>query len=99
MFSSAAAGSSGGKKEKVNVVPCVGVSVGVERVYAILMAKEAEKQRLGKKSARGKETEVYVMSVGNDGLVKERMQICKELWDAGIKVRLFLFFPYARDPI
>lgn len=44
-----------------------------------------EKARLAKEAPRGKETEVYVMSVG-DGLVKERMQICKQLWDAGIKV-------------
>ena len=44
-----------------------------------------EKARLAKEAPRGKETEVYVMSVG-DGLVKERMQICKQLWGAGIKV-------------
>ncbi|KAL7414313.1 hypothetical protein BDY24DRAFT_386502 [Mrakia frigida] len=79
MFSSAASGGGKGDKGKM-VVPCVGISVGVERVYAILM----EKARLAKEAPRGKETEVYVMSVG-DGLVKERMQICKQLWDAGIK--------------
>ena len=43
-----------------------------------------EKARAASVPSRGKETEVYVMSVG-DGLVKERMQICKELWSAGIK--------------
>lgn len=81
MFSTAA----GSAKKDKGIVPCVGVSVGVERVYAILMAREAEKQKQSGKSSRGKETEVYVMSVG-DGLVKERMQLCKELWENGIKV-------------
>jgi histidyl-tRNA synthetase len=31
--------------------------------------------------------QAYVISVG-DGLLIERMQVAKELWDAGIKVRL-----------
>jgi histidyl-tRNA synthetase len=43
-----------------------------------------EKARVSGLASRGKETEVYVMSVG-DPLIKERMAICKELWAAGIK--------------
>lgn len=66
-------------KEKI---PCVGISFGVERIFSLLAAKESQAGVKG----RGKETEVYVMSVG-DGLVEERMKVCKELWDAGIKVR------------
>lgn len=59
-------------------IPCVGVSIGVERVFSILMSKQKTEE------IKSNETEVYVISVG-DGLLKERMQIAKELWDAGIK--------------
>ncbi|CAE6445748.1 unnamed protein product [Rhizoctonia solani] len=73
MFASAAAGkSSGGGK-----IPSVGVSVGVERVFSILMQREKER-------GRSKATEVFVVSVG-EGLIEERMRLAKELWDVGIK--------------
>lgn len=75
MFSEAA----GGKKDRV---PCVGVSVGVERVYSIMEAR----RKNAKETARSKETDVFVMALG-DGLLKERMGFAKMLWDAGIKVR------------
>jgi histidyl-tRNA synthetase len=75
MFSAAA----GGKGEQV---PCVGVSVGVERIYSIM---EMRRKGTGAKM-RGKETEVYVMNIGKDGLLKERMALVKLLRDNGIKV-------------
>lgn len=85
MFAAAAAGDSG-KGKKAGGIPCVGVSVGVERVFSILRDK-LMKEEAGKATlARAKETQVYVMSVG-DGLLVERMGIVKKLWDAGIKVR------------
>ncbi|KAG1451139.1 hypothetical protein G6F56_008162 [Rhizopus delemar] len=59
-------------------IPCVGVSIGVERVFSILMAKQKAEE------IKSNETQVYVISVG-DGLLKERMQIAKQLWDVGIK--------------
>lgn len=60
-------------------IPCVGVSIGVERVLSILLQKiELEK-------VKANEVEVYVMSVA-DGLLEDRMKICAELWEAGIKV-------------
>ncbi|CAE6445024.1 unnamed protein product [Rhizoctonia solani] len=73
MFASAAAGKASG----VGKIPCVGVSVGVERVFSILMQREKER-------GRSKATEVFVASVG-EGLIEERMKLAKELWDAGIK--------------
>jgi histidyl-tRNA synthetase len=76
--------SAGGKKG-TGKVPCVGVSIGVERVYSIMLQKRKEQEL---KEARGKETEVYVVAMGGDGLLKERMALCKELWEAGIKVSL-----------
>lgn len=71
-------------------IPCVGISFGVERIFALLLAKAKAK---GEGDARGKATEVYVMSVG-DGLLEERMGVCSELWKAGIKVRSSLSFPF-----
>ncbi|KAK4703072.1 hypothetical protein P7C70_g3151, partial [Phenoliferia sp. Uapishka_3] len=62
-------------------IPCVGISFGVERIFSLLVAK-AKKE--GIEDGRGKATEVFVMSVG-DGLLEERMRLCKELWAAGIK--------------
>ncbi|KAJ8326121.1 Cytoplasmic and mitochondrial histidine tRNA synthetase [Batrachochytrium dendrobatidis] len=68
---------SGGKK-----IPCVGVSIGVERVFAILLQKEA----LSK--VKSTHTQVYVIGIG--GLLHERMDIVRELWDQGIKAE-FMF--------
>lgn len=59
-------------------VPCVGVSIGVERVYAILNARQNQQK------ARSKETDVFVLALGG-GLLPERMKFAKMLWDAGIK--------------
>ena len=60
-------------------VPCVGVSIGVERVFTILEAKAAKEKR------RTTETEVYVASAQKN-LVEDRLKICAELWTADIKV-------------
>ena len=62
-------------------VPCVGVSVGIERVYSIMEAKRKQKEE----KLRGKETEVYIMALGG-GLLKERMGLAKILRERGIKV-------------
>ena len=66
---------SGGKK-----IPCVGVSIGVERVFALLVRKAKLEQ------IRSTHTQVYVIAIGE--FVKERMQILKELWDAGIHAEM-----------
>jgi histidyl-tRNA synthetase len=67
---------------KGRTVPCVGVSIGVERLFSILEAKAlAEKRAL-----RTSETEVYVASA-QKGLLEERMRLCQLLWDSDIKVR------------
>lgn len=82
--------ASGGKKG-AGRIPCVGISVGVERVYSIMLAqRKAREEREG----RGKETQVYVVAVGGDGLLKERMALVKQLWDAGIKAE----FTYKAKP-
>ncbi|KAH8080206.1 putative histidine-tRNA ligase [Filobasidium floriforme] len=86
MFSEAAGGKKGAGK-----VPCVGISVGVERVYSILLQKRKEREE---REARGKETEVYIVSMGGNGLLKERMALAKDLWDGGIKAE----FMYKNKP-
>ena len=62
-------------------VPCVGVSIGIERLFTIMEAKaKAEKQKL-----RTTKTEVYV-ATAQKNLIEERMKILKILWENGIKV-------------
>lgn len=62
-------------------VPCVGISVGVERIFTLLEAKAlAEQSKL-----RTNDTEVFVASAQKN-LAPERMKICAELWDNGLKV-------------
>ncbi|CAG8790032.1 13851_t:CDS:10, partial [Dentiscutata erythropus] len=68
-------------------IPCVGVSIGVERVFSILLQKVTLEQ------VKANEVEVYVMAVA-DGLLEDRMKICSELWDAGIKAE----FMYKNKP-
>lgn len=75
MFAEAA----GSKRDKV---PCVGVSIGVERVYAIL----EQRRRAEAAKPREKETDVFILSLGKEGLLPERMKLARKLWEAGIKV-------------
>lgn len=65
-------------------VPAVGVSIGIERVFAILEAQMKEKTKDNNGTIRETETEVLVASIGN-GLQPQRMKIASDLWSAGIK--------------
>jgi len=58
--------------------PAVGVSIGVERILAIMERNTPE--------VRTVETEVFVASI--DGFTKERFKLCAELWAAGIKAEM-----------
>ena len=67
-------------------IPCVGISFGVDRIFAIT------KQRLATDASaapiRTNEVDVYVMAFGGkgfDGLLPQRMEVAKRLWDTGIK--------------
>lgn len=67
-------------------IPCVGISFGVDRIFSIT------KQRLAADASaatiRSNEVDVYVMAFGGkgfDGLLPQRMEVAKRLWDAGIK--------------
>ena len=74
--------SKEGKKAMAGGSPCVGVSIGMDRIFALVWPKWVEK------GGRVKETMAYVMSPG-DGLLEERIKLVKELREAGIKVKLF----------
>jgi len=65
-------------------VPAVGVSIGIERVFAIMEAQMKERTQEKGGTIRETETEVLVASIGND-LQPQRMKIASELWQAGIK--------------
>ncbi|XP_054000375.1 histidine--tRNA ligase, cytoplasmic isoform X2 [Hylaeus anthracinus] len=61
-------------------VPCVGLSLGVERIFSVL---EARLSREGLKT-RTTEVEVFVASAQKN-LHEERMRILSDLWNAGLK--------------
>ncbi|KAJ2996710.1 Cytoplasmic and mitochondrial histidine tRNA synthetase [Globomyces sp. JEL0801] len=67
-------------------VPCVGMTIGVERIYAILSHK------FKKTPIKSNPTKVYVSAV--DGQLQERMKICKELWESGIAAE----YTYKQQP-
>ncbi|KAI0239197.1 Cytoplasmic and mitochondrial histidine tRNA synthetase [Massospora cicadina] len=80
--------ASGSSKKDSNVkIPCVGISIGVERIFSILL-KRARLDEI-----KSNHVQVYVMAV-RDGLLKERMAICKELWRNGISAE----FMYKAKP-
>jgi len=90
--------AAGGRYDKLvgmfsgkNQIPCVGISFGVDRIFSITKARmAAEKNAV---QVRNNEVDVYVMAFGGKGftgLLKERMDICSRLWEAGIKAE-FLY--------
>ena len=76
-------------------IPCVGISFGVDRIFSITKARmEASKTA---STIRPTEVDVFVMAFGGKGftgLLTERMQVAKMLWDAGIKAE----FAYKQKP-
>nr|XP_031361924.1 histidine--tRNA ligase, cytoplasmic [Lonchura striata domestica] len=70
-------------------VPCVGVSIGIERIFSILEQRlEASGEKL-----RTTETQVLV-ATPQKHLLAARMKLISELWDAGIKAEML----YKKDP-
>lgn len=76
---SAFAAAAAGDGKKALGLPCVGVSIGMDRVFALVWPKWVER------GMRAKEIMVFVMSAG-DGLLEERVRLVSELRAAGIKV-------------
>lgn len=61
-------------------IPCVGMSIGVERVFTILEARAKK----GQVEIKQNPVEVFVAAAGGD-LLEERMKITNMLWNHGIK--------------
>uniref|UniRef100_A0A182PEI1 histidine--tRNA ligase n=1 Tax=Anopheles epiroticus TaxID=199890 RepID=A0A182PEI1_9DIPT len=66
------------KPNRKQQIPCVGVSIGVERLFSIIEARTVDER------SRTTETEVYVASA-HRGLHLRRLEILNRLWEAGIK--------------
>lgn len=60
-------------------VPCVGVSIGVERIFAVIEARQ-QKENF---KIRTTEVAVYVASA-HKGLHEKRLQVLNELWEGGV---------------
>ncbi|KAJ6661348.1 hypothetical protein lerEdw1_014976 [Lerista edwardsae] len=70
-------------------VPCVGVSIGVERIFSII----EENTEMSRVKVRTAETQVLVAAAQKNFLA-ERMKLIAELWDAGIKAEIL----YKKNP-
>ncbi|XP_077165709.1 histidine--tRNA ligase, cytoplasmic-like [Paroedura picta] len=70
-------------------VPCVGVSIGVERLFSII----DQKLEMSKEKIYAKETQVLVAAAQKNFLAG-RMKLISELWDSGIKAEMF----YMKSP-
>ncbi|EKM61856.1 uncharacterized protein PHACADRAFT_248747 [Phanerochaete carnosa HHB-10118-sp] len=79
LFTAAAAGEG----KKAAQLPCVGVSIGMDRIFALLWPRWVER------GMRSKDTMAYVMAAG-DGLLTERVRLVQELREAGIKADFML---------
>lgn len=63
-------------------IPCVGVSIGIERIFGLLQAHAEEKNQLKRSS-----TQVLVASTSG-GLLLERLALCRLLWNANISAEI-----------
>lgn len=57
-------------------VPCVGLSIGIERIFTIIEEKMSQQNTYP--------TQVLVISIGK-GMTEERMKLLAKLWDGGIR--------------
>ena len=62
-------------------VPCVGVSVGIERLFSIMEAKRV------KENVKTTTTDIFV-ATAQKNIHEERLKLCRELWDQNIKVNV-----------
>ena len=62
-------------------IPCVGLSVLIERIFKHMN----EREHLNLESVRKMQTKVLVAS--DQGRLKERMELCAGLWEANIQVQ------------
>ena len=63
-------------------VPCVGFSIGIERIFTIM---EERAKKGGEHAVRTLQIDALVVSA-QKGLLEDRMRICSMLWEAKIMV-------------
>lgn len=68
-------------------IPCVGCSLGIERIMNVMMKAAEEQAKAMSEDGRGKVrpniTDVMVATIGK-GTMEPRLKLCSELWRAGI---------------
>jgi histidyl-tRNA synthetase len=64
-------------------VPCVGASIGIERIFSLMEDAEREVAQATGCVIRANKTQVLVAGIGNVDLV-QRLRLCDELWRAHI---------------
>jgi len=67
-------------------IPAVGVSVGIERILALLEEQEAKRSEAER--TRKTQTQVLVCSIGKN-MLAPRMELCSELWRNNIRAEFF----------
>uniref|UniRef100_A0A8C5KLZ6 histidine--tRNA ligase n=1 Tax=Jaculus jaculus TaxID=51337 RepID=A0A8C5KLZ6_JACJA len=68
---------------KGHTVPCVGLSIGVERIFYIV----EQKMKTSGEKVRTTETQVFV-ATAQKNFLQERLKLIAQLWDAGIKAEM-----------
>ncbi|KAM5169539.1 histidine--tRNA ligase, mitochondrial [Callospermophilus lateralis] len=68
---------------KGHKVPCVGLSIGIERIFYIV----EQRMKNSFKKVRTTETQVFV-ATPQKNFLRERLKLIAELWDAGIKAEM-----------
>jgi histidyl-tRNA synthetase len=67
-------------------IPCVGISLGVDRIFSVIKARLENEQK--GEALRSSEIEVFIMAFGGKGftgMLPERMEVARQLWDGGVK--------------
>lgn len=79
------------------LIPCVGISFGIERIFSIIKARAAKELE----NVAPSNTQVFVMALGGgegwNGFLKERMTVAKSLWQHGIEAE-YMFKAKANAP-
>nr|XP_033783510.1 histidine--tRNA ligase, cytoplasmic-like isoform X2 [Geotrypetes seraphini] len=70
-------------------VPCVGLSIGIERIFSLM----EQKVQASEEKVRTTETQVLV-AAAQKRLLEERLKLISELWDSGIQAEML----YKKNP-
>ncbi len=73
-----------GRFKKKGDIPCVGFSIGVERLFTVM--QELRKSQ----NAAGRSHTLALVCSAEGGALLERMALCAELWEAGVAAELLL---------